>query len=69
MITLLSRPKGFFGISNVNQLNAIQRWLNVHPAAEGILQGDSLGRKQVCARFGITCGKGKSFLGTLPAEH
>jgi hypothetical protein len=53
LITFLSSPKPFSGISYKNQLNAIQSWLNVHPNAEVILYGDSPGCKEVCALLGI----------------
>jgi hypothetical protein len=53
LITFLSSPKPFSGISYKNQLNAIQSWLNVHPNAEVILYGDSPGCKEVCAILGI----------------
>lgn len=53
MITFLSSPKSFSGISYKNQINAIQSWLHVDPNVEVILYGDSPGCKDVCERLGI----------------
>ena len=54
MISFLSSPKAFSGISYQNQLNAIQSWLKALPSAEVMLYGDSPGCKEVCTMYGIT---------------
>jgi hypothetical protein len=53
VITFLSSPKAFAGISYHSQLNAIQSWRQVHPDAEVVLYGDSPGCREVCAALGL----------------
>jgi len=53
MITFLSSPKDFQGVSKKNQINAIQSWLCIDPDVEVILYGEASGCKEVCAELGI----------------
>lgn len=53
MITFLSSPKAFSGVSFKNQINAIQSWLHIDPSVEVILYGDSPGCKEVSKNLGI----------------
>lgn len=54
MITFLSSPKGFRGVAEANQRNAIQSWLTMHPDAEVILYGDAPGAAEAAADLGAT---------------
>lgn len=53
MITFLSSPKPFVGISLSNQMNAIRSWLALGDAVEVILYGNSDGTKRIVSKFGI----------------
>lgn len=53
MITFLSSPKAFSGISYKNQINAIQSWLHIDPSVEVILYGDSPGCNEASKILGI----------------
>lgn len=75
MITILSSPKPWVGLSSENQQNAIKSWLALHPDVEVILYGDSPGTTEACERFGVVhvadiCGspQGIPYFGSI-AEH
>lgn len=75
MITILSSPKPWIGLSSKNQQNAIKSWLALHQNVQVILYGDSPGTADACKRFGIVhasdingTAKGIPYFGSI-AEH
>ncbi len=53
MITILSSPKPWAGLSSKNQQNAIISWLALHQDVQVILYGDAPGTADACERFGV----------------
>ena len=53
VISFLSSPKSFDGQVGKIQKNAIRSWQNVHPDAEVLIYGDSIGAKAVCQELGV----------------
>lgn len=54
MITLFTLPKPFTGVTATIQRNAIQSWLQLHPACEIILLGDEPGIEGTAVEFGLS---------------
>jgi len=55
MISILSSPKAFRGLDQINQECAIRSWKMLHPEIEVILYGDADGVPQASAKLGAAC--------------
>lgn len=53
MISFLSSPKSFAGLTGAIQKNAIRSWRQVHPDAEVIIYGDSPGAAEACRELDV----------------
>jgi hypothetical protein len=53
VLTILSTPKGFSGIFEVIQTNAITSWTRLEPRPEVILFGDDPGTAEICQELGL----------------